>query len=322
MSDLLQSVIGHQDGFRRARLPSLFSDFEAQRYTNPDGYFANISIWKDILCNAAYAGLIQENDSSTQRFSLEIGPQLLQKLESKEWGRPLALNSVIVIKFASPEEVLSPISKEDRAIASLKSLMDDINGQIRLLEKRIEALREKANSAVEMKNRFSALAALRSKRSAQSALSRRVDTLSQLEEVYGRIEQASEHVTMLQVVKASTAVLHSLNARTGNIQDVEDVLDGLKQEMGKVEEIGSLINDAEQERNTANEDEIDEELEALMGQSQSAEEEKAVEETKRKLAEVHFAGVSNPNSTDHLTPSIDQTSANPTAASHSSIFEA
>lgn len=113
MGDLLQFVLSQQDQFRRcapracaltfttltngrARLPSLFSDFTTQRQTNPDGYAANVKTWEDVLCKAAGAGLVTGQDGHIRRVSLEIGPHLLQKLESKEWGRPLALNAVIV----------------------------------------------------------------------------------------------------------------------------------------------------------------------------------------------------------------------------------
>ncbi|KAL8723525.1 MAG: hypothetical protein Q9225_000160 [Loekoesia sp. 1 TL-2023] len=359
MSDLLQFILSHQDQFRRARLSSLFSDFTSQRHTNPDGYIVNVNIWKDVLYKAAGAGLILGRDGSPRRFSLEIGPQLLQKLESKEWGRPLALNAVIeaagkaiknlqgrssqvdriltkpmfgrditvalgitgelsdsdltillkylardrrileydeiAVKIAGPDGVLFPISKEDRAIASLKSLMNDINEQIRSLEIQILALGKKSQRAVEMKNRSSALAALRSKRSAESALSKRTDALFQLEEVYGKIEQASDQVTMLGVMRDSTGVLCNLNAKAGSVQDVEDLLDDLKEEMGKADDIGTAINQAGQETSPTDEDEVDEELEALIRQSQSAEEEKAVEETKRRLANIDLAdGLTHP----------------------------
>ena len=111
MSDLLQFLL-NQDQFRRlclsfcvvmclltlarARLPSLFSDFTVQRHTNPDGFTANVNTWKDVLYKASLSGLIPGQDGSTRRFSLETGPHLLQMLESKAWGRPLALNAVIV----------------------------------------------------------------------------------------------------------------------------------------------------------------------------------------------------------------------------------
>ncbi len=80
----------------RARIPSLFSDFTVQRHTNPDGYYANVNIWEEVLCRAARAGLVVGRDGTVHRLSLETGPYLLQKLESSEWGRPLAINAVIV----------------------------------------------------------------------------------------------------------------------------------------------------------------------------------------------------------------------------------
>lgn len=113
MNDLLQYILSQHDQFRRsnpqlsflcihvansvrARIPSLFSDFAVQRDTNPDGYNANVNIWEEVLCRAAYAGFIAGRDGTLHRLSLETGPYLLQKLESSEWGRPLAINAVIV----------------------------------------------------------------------------------------------------------------------------------------------------------------------------------------------------------------------------------
>lgn len=200
--------------------------------------------------------------------------------------------------------------------------MDDINEQIHSLEKQISALREKSQSALEKKNRSLALAVLRSKKSAESALSKRLQTLSQLEEVYGTIEQASDQITMLQVMKGSAAVLRSLNAKAGSSQDVEDVLDGLKEAMGNTEEIGTAINEAEQESNAVSEDDVNEELEALVRQSQSAEEEKGAEETKRRLAEVHVAGADDANHATHSTPTTYKTAADQTAGSDSPAREA
>lgn len=207
----------------------------------------------------------------------------------------------------------------DRAIASLKSLMNDLNEQIRSLEIQIPALKKKSQRAVEMKNRSSALAALRSKRTAESALSRRTDALFQLEEVYGKIEQASDQITMLRVMRDSTEVLHNLNAKASSVEDVEDLLVDFKEEMGKAEDIGTAINQVGQEASAINEDEVDEELEALIRQSQSAEDEKAVEETKRRLADVHFADVSNSNGTSRSMPSDGRTSATPAIGSDPSV---
>ncbi|KAL8705162.1 MAG: hypothetical protein Q9201_001699 [Fulgogasparrea decipioides] len=350
MSDLLQFTLSQQDQFKRARLPSLFSDFSTQRHANPDGYLANVNTWRDVLCKATAAGLISGHDGTTRRFSFETGPHLLQELESKEWGRPLALDAVVegagkvlahlqrrnsqldrllpmtmfnkdaaialgfanelddqdleillkylardrqalvyddhVVKIFGLNESFTPISKEDQTIASLKSLIENLKEQIRKLETRIATSSRKSQDAVMLKNRPSALAALRSKRLAESVLSQRTDTLSQLEQVYESIKQASNQITMLQVMKDSARVLRDLNARVGNVDNVEEALHNLKEEMGKVEDIGSAISEAGQGTSATDEDELDEELDALLRHQESEEEEKAAERTKQKLASI------------------------------------
>ncbi len=80
----------------RQRLPSLYSDFTLQRHSNPDGFTANTSAWIDVLGNAAKAGLLPADGSDRNLFSLATGDALLHSLETKEWGRPLAIATVIV----------------------------------------------------------------------------------------------------------------------------------------------------------------------------------------------------------------------------------
>ncbi len=121
MSELLSFVLSQGDQFRRSdsgsppavvgvgfdrglladyrnrqRLPSLYADFTLQRHSNPDGYAANTSTWINALGKAAQAGLVPADGGDRDRLSLRTGESLLQALETKEWGRPLALGNVIV----------------------------------------------------------------------------------------------------------------------------------------------------------------------------------------------------------------------------------
>ncbi|KAL8797917.1 MAG: hypothetical protein Q9182_007123 [Xanthomendoza sp. 2 TL-2023] len=372
MSDLLQFVLNQHDQIRRARLPSLFSDFTVQKYTNPDGYNANVNIWSEVLLRAARAGLVAGQDGVPQRLSLETGPYLSQQLESSEWGKPLALNAVIdeaisrhqmlpyhdfltssrsiysrrltelpwrfvawglnqmgmcrtfsrtdmqasadlvlipnieYIKFHSANEVFSPISEEDRAIASLRSLIEDTSKQIGALQTQIAAAREKSQKAVESKNRPTALAALRSKKSAESALSQRMDTLFQLEQIFISIKKASDQIALVGVMKNSAEVLRGLNAKVGSIHNVENALNCLKNEMEKVEDVATLVSEAGQETG-ADENEIDEEFDALLRQKERAEEEKASELTKQRLADLDGAdGSGKVPSPDNGRPNQDR----------------
>ncbi|KAI9781598.1 MAG: hypothetical protein M1839_005813 [Geoglossum umbratile] len=95
MSELLNFILNHEDQFRRARLPSLYSDFRHQRTTNPDGYAVNISAWRTALGHAAREGLIPTQGPRHDLLVLRFSEELRHALETKEWGQPLALGAVI-----------------------------------------------------------------------------------------------------------------------------------------------------------------------------------------------------------------------------------
>lgn len=93
----------------RARLPSLYSDFTPQRSSNPDGFSANIAAWQDVLGKAAQAGVLPAYaGAASDTLSFRTGEILLQALETKEWGRPLALGTVIVGTRAQRAGFLGP----------------------------------------------------------------------------------------------------------------------------------------------------------------------------------------------------------------------
>lgn len=140
-----------------------------------------------------------------------------------------------------------------------------------------------AKTSLNNKNRVSALSALKSKKIAEHNLKQRSDTLNQLEEVYNKIEQAADQVDIVRVMQASTSVLRSLHAQTGGVETVENVVDNLREEMSKVDEFGTIINEAGP---VVDEGEIDDELEALEKQEAREKEEKEAEETRERLAQL------------------------------------
>ncbi|KAL8913798.1 MAG: hypothetical protein Q9171_001401 [Xanthocarpia ochracea] len=238
-------------------------------------------------------------------------------LKYLERDRQVLASDGNVVRISRPTEVPLPISKEDRAIASLKSLIKDIEKQVRALEAHIADSREKSRRAVESKSRPSALAALRSKRSAESVLAQRMETLFQLEQVLNSIQQASDQIAMVRVMNDSAGVLRGLNAKVGSANDVENALENLKEEMGKVEDITSVISEAGQEVNVADENDIDEEFDALLRQKEAAEEEKATESTKQKLAALEIEDKVEEAHSENLTLSGGATPTIPKATSDS-----
>ncbi|KAL8972598.1 MAG: hypothetical protein Q9183_000456 [Haloplaca sp. 2 TL-2023] len=254
------------------------------------------------------------------RLESELGDkdvQVLLKYLARD--RQVLVYDDRVVKMLGPNEAMSPISKEDRSIASLRSLIQDIKEQIVGLEARVALTVQRSREAVALKNRTSALAALRSKKSAESVLSQRYDTLFQLEQIFERIKQASDQITMVQVMKDSAGVLRGLNARTGSVTGVEDALEGLKDEMGKAEEVGLAITEAGQNTNIVDDEELDAELNDMLCQEESQEEAKAAASTKRKLDSIFESGQNDNNTANPSDQRQDHNSIGSKTASSASL---
>ncbi|KIW21506.1 hypothetical protein PV08_02086 [Exophiala spinifera] len=165
---------------------------------------------------------------------------------------------------ATPEsESDAAITREDRSIASLKTLISNLATQIFILTSRIATLQATAQNAVKSGNRTIALSALRSKKLAEKSLESRANTLHQLEEVYTKIEAAADQVEIVAAMEASAGVLKTLNKKVGGVDRVEDVLDSLREEMARVDEVGVVIAEPLDGKAVLDDAEVDDEFEAL-----------------------------------------------------------
>ncbi|CAI7577513.1 unnamed protein product [Penicillium viridicatum] len=186
------------------------------------------------------------------------------------------------IKFKSADES-AEITQQDTTIASIKTLVSTMSKQVTSLETKIAELTVSAKTALANKNRISALSAVRSKKMAEHNLQQRFNTLMQLEEVYSKIEQAAGQVDMVQVMQASTGVLRGLHTQIGGAERVEDIVEELREEMTKVDEVGSIMNEAGP---VIDEGEIDDELAAMEKSDREAREKEEATVTKNRLAEL------------------------------------
>ena len=155
--------------------------------------------------------------------------------------------------------------------------------QVEGLEQKVAELTASAKTALTNKNRISALSAIKSKKLVEHNLQQRLNTLAQLEEVYSKIEQAADQIEIVQVMEASTGVLRGLHTQIGGAERVEDVVEELREEMSKVDEVGSIMNETAP---VIDEGEINEELEALEETGRETKEKIEAEETRKKLAEL------------------------------------
>jgi charged multivesicular body protein 7 len=170
------------------------------------------------------------------------------------------------------------ITKEDAAIASLKELTESLKHQADLLNTRIDELSQTAKDAVTKKNRVAALAALKSKKIAETSLATRYATLNQLEEVSAKLEQAADNVQLVNVMEASSGALASLNAQVGGAERVDAVMDRLREQSSATDEVSAIL--AESTGEVIDETALDDELEAMEAQEREKE-----EKTKSKEAE-------------------------------------
>ncbi|KAH8884867.1 hypothetical protein GQ53DRAFT_810650 [Thozetella sp. PMI_491] len=416
MSKLLDFLVENEPAFRKARLPALYSDFQSQRTLNPDGYQANISAWRKALAKITKSGLVPApRGGAPSLLVLNCDEQLVRALESKQYGRPLALGAVVreaisakdlmpfsdfiaakesiyhnpwsiwgvagwairqlgvgdvlrsdklpngqfvvlanveetaqafgdkhtaesrfertfskthfyktfneqlvegrqlsetdmdillkflardkgvvlydgkTIKVKAPGEQQAEIGEEDASVAQLKELIEYLTHQTTLLNARIDELSATAKLAVAKKNRVAALAALKSKKLAESTLAQRFTSLSQLEEVAAKIEQAADNVNLVRVMESSSEALKTLNAAVGGVERVEDVVDHLREQMGQADEVNTILAESSGTV-VVDEAEIDDELAALEGEEKQKEEEAArqkaeAEKIRREAAE-------------------------------------
>ncbi|OTB01095.1 hypothetical protein M426DRAFT_64769 [Hypoxylon sp. CI-4A] len=240
-----------------------------------------------------------------QRLS-EIDFEVLVKFLSRDKNILATDGNTIKIRSGSED---TAITEEDSAIASLKELMEDLTRQTEVLNRRIDELNITAQDAVRRKNRIAALAALKSKKLAETNLSRRHATLSQLEDVAAKIEQAADNVQLVKVMQSSTVALRNLNAQVGGADKVDEVLDNLREQMGEVDEVGNIIAEAGPAA-TVDEAEVDDEFEAMLADERKKEEEaerkvqqeKEAEETRKKLAELEKLAVPGQKESRPISP--------------------
>ncbi|KAK3949999.1 Snf7-domain-containing protein [Pseudoneurospora amorphoporcata] len=181
------------------------------------------------------------------------------------------------------------ITKEDTTIASIKELISSLTHQTHLLAGRISDLDKSARQAVQSQNRIAALAALKQKKLAEQTLQGRYASLTQLEAVAAKIQEASDSVAMVKIMETSTRVLESLNEQVGGVDRVENLTSKLREQMAEVDEVNTILAEAGgvgvgvHQAGGVDEEEIDEELEEMLAEEEGKRErEKAAEQEERE----------------------------------------
>lgn len=217
---------------------------------------------------------------------------------------------------SSAQQHAQQITKEDTTIASIKELISSLTHQTHLLAGRISELDRTARSAVQNKNRIAALAALKQKKLAEQTLEGRYASLTQLEAVAAKIQEASDSVAMVKIMETSTKVLESLNEQVGGVDRVENLTNKLRDQMAEVDEVNTILAEAGSSQVGVDEEEIDDELEGMLAEEmgkkekereekeeereREREQEREAEELRRRLEAIGGVPVSEPGRTQNV----------------------
>ncbi|KAF2226943.1 Snf7-domain-containing protein [Elsinoe ampelina] len=164
----------------------------------------------------------------------------------------------------------------------MKGLIEDLGTQVEELTERVEKLNVQAREAVKEGQNVKAKRALRGKKAAESMLEERSKMLETLETTWRSIEVASDNVAIVQAMKEGRDILRSLNDKVGGTEAVEDVMQGLREQMDVTEDVTSVINEGA--ASNIDEGEVDDELEAL--EREEREKKEARERAQREAIEV------------------------------------
>ena len=192
------------------------------------------------------------------------------------------------------------LTEQDVTIASLKASIGDLQTQVDQLSTLIASASEKAKSAVSAGHRSVAMTAVRSRKLYEKRLEQRGAILSQLEDVYGKIEQATDQASMIRITQASTKVLQSVNKEVGGIEKAQEIAEQLHEEVSHVDEVGNIIRSTEQEITPVDEDAVDDELEEMLREEEAQRERRKLDEEEMKLnsaPKVPNASLSDTNET-------------------------
>lgn len=193
-----------------------------------------------------------------------------------------------------PEQKVPTITSEDIAIVSLKALITDLNLQSNQLTSQISDFSEAARNGIRMRNRVSAMRALRSRKLAEQSLAGKLSNLSQLQGAYDQIEQAVDQVALIAAMKSTTQVLRGLHSETGGVESVENVMEELQTEILESDGINNAMKEADQEINAVDDEAIDAELEVLIHDAKLSNDDKQIQDIAARLDSISPLGKLSP----------------------------
>lgn len=167
------------------------------------------------------------------------------------------------------ERDISPVTEKDRAVANMRSTVEEVIQRVDTLTVHIDSCDQRARQALESKssNRTSlARYAVRSRKLALQSQEAALGMLTNLEKTLLSIDTAESNTQVMEALQNGVGILNSLNKEIGGAEKVAELMDELDDEMADTEDIGRQIGALASSK--IDEGDVDDELEALLKQEQ------------------------------------------------------
>ncbi|KAI5785536.1 hypothetical protein DFH27DRAFT_575928 [Peziza echinospora] len=202
--------------------------------------------------------------------------------------------SPTTIKFHLP--TTSTTTTQPQAITETDTLLANLKHSISTLTLSLHNLAETSSSlhalilATLPKSKASALHHLRSQKLVEKQIAHRTSSLEQLTALLTSLTQAQDNVTTLRLLESGGKALAELTAQTGGVENVEAVLERVREAGEGVEEVSRAINRLGEEKmeEVVDEEEVERELAEMEEAERAGErqrENKRAEERARRDAE-------------------------------------
>ncbi|PWN37494.1 uncharacterized protein FA14DRAFT_114188, partial [Meira miltonrushii] len=184
-------------------------------------------------------------DSSTAKSSLsESDLEVLLKYLARD--RKVALVDKEVIKLELEHGSIEPESKiteHEKGIMDVRDTHAKVEKQIEEIEKRIKERQSKVEKCLKENSKSQALSYLRSKKTLEALLEKRVGTLETLHGILVKIEQAASDVEIMKAYETSTASLKTLLGDARLQPDRIDAnMDEMQETLASADEVRQAID--------------------------------------------------------------------------------
>lgn len=214
------------------------------------------------VCKAQYGFVPSEQDI-----------QVVLKHLTRDCGG-VATSERNIVKLASSEldPIVKEITEEDRGVLAVKTTHRQLELQIADLEAKIAERNTRIKTYLAAGQKPQALSYLRSRKALEELLTRRMNTLETLTGVLLKIEQAKGDVEIVKSYQTSSSVLDSILANPElKMDNVDSTVAKLEDSLASHQQVDDALRDIGQTGAQIDEDEIQDELEALLQEQRQQE---------------------------------------------------